>query len=119
MSRHLLICRKAYTYTEPDTLICTKTYTHTYTYTHTHLPSHGDHDLSNFDTGHTTSGLPERVTHTLGETIGPRAGKHFGHTQDVVRVHAHADVVGFLASILQHVLVARDTGGLHGFRRDL
>ena len=30
----------------------------------------------------------------LRQAIGPGAGKHLGHTEDMVRVHTHTDVVG-------------------------
>lgn len=75
------------------------------------LGAEGQDDLANVDTGDGSIGLAESTTHTGLETIGSGARQHLVDTDDVVWVGADAEVEGFLAGCLHHVLVGANTGG--------
>ena len=75
------------------------------------LRSDREDDLANGNTGSHFHWLTVGTTHTGGETICTGAGKHLVLTDDVERVGTATNVVTFLTSGLDKVLVACDTSG--------
>lgn len=76
-------------------------------------------NLANVDTSGETGGLTPRTTHTLLETIGTSTRQHFVDTQNVVGVHADAEMEGLTARHLGNVFVGADTGSLQSLGRQL
>lgn len=71
-----------------------------------------DKRLANVYTSNHVSGFTVGVTHTSLETIGSGTGKHFVHTNNVVRVDTNTEVEGVLSGDFGNVLVAGNTSGL-------
>jgi len=78
------------------------------------------HDrLADVDACHGAERLAEGTTHARLQTIGACARQHLVDAEHVERMHAHTNVKGVLAAVLHQVLVAADTSGLEGLRRQL
>jgi hypothetical protein len=71
-------------------------------------------DLADVDTGDSAVGLTPGTTHTSLQSIGTSARQHLVDTDDVEGVNADAQVETLLSGVLDHVLVAANTGGLEG-----
>ena len=83
------------------------------------LGADGKHGLADAHAGHETSGLAVGVAHTGLKTISTGARKHLVDAEHLVRVSADAHVEAFLASVLDHELVAGNAGGLESLGGDL
>jgi hypothetical protein len=77
--------------------------------------SDGNEDCSNVDSGSFSNRLSEGTSHTLLESIGSSAGKHFIDSKYVPRVNSDSHVEGILTSLVLHVLVSSNTGSFEGF----
>lgn len=83
------------------------------------LASDGHDHLSNLDTGSHLHRLAVRTSHTGGETICSGARQHLILTNDVERVATNSNVVAFLTSGLDKILIACNACGLEGASREL
>ena len=83
------------------------------------LGADGDEDGTDVDTGRLTESLAVSVTHTGLESISTGAREHLVDADDVPRVDSDSDMETFLTSVVLHVLVSSNTGGLESFRSDL
>jgi hypothetical protein len=76
-------------------------------------------NLADVDTGDSAVGLTPGTTHTGLQSIGTSARQHLVDTDDVEGVSADAQVETLLSAVLDHVLVAANTGGLKSLRAQL
>jgi len=83
------------------------------------LAAHGHQDLTDVNTSHLTVGTAESATHTSLKSIRTSARKHLVHAQHVVRLRADLDVEVVTTDVVEHVLVARDTGSFQRFGGNL
>lgn len=83
------------------------------------LAADGKEDLPDGDTSAGSVRLAESAAHTLLQPIGAGAREHLVDAQNVVRVHANAEVEGLLSGVLGHVLVGGDTGSLKSLAADV
>jgi hypothetical protein len=83
------------------------------------LGSDGDKDGANSDTGCFTEGLAVSVTHTGLKSISTGAGEHLVDADHMPGVNSDSDMETFLTSVVLHVLVSGNTGGLESLRCDL
>jgi hypothetical protein len=77
------------------------------------VASDREKDLSNTNTGNSSVSLTESTSHSSLEPISSGTGQHFIDSQNVEGVDTHSDVELILAAVLDKVLVAANTSGLH------
>lgn len=83
------------------------------------VASDGHQDLADVDSGTLAQGLSESTSHTLLQSIGTSARKHFVDSDDVPWVHSDSHVEVLSSDVDLHVLVASNTGSLESLGGDL
>ena len=83
------------------------------------LGMEGYDNLANVDPGHCALGLSKGTWHTCLEPLSPSTGQHLGDTDDVEELELHIDVKTIFATVILHVFIGTNTGGLQGFRGEL
>merc|ERR1719186_1618370 len=83
------------------------------------MATHTQQNLSNLYSGNCAVGLAEGTSHSSLKPISSGAWQHFVDTQHVEGVNSHSDMELVLCTVLYQVLVATNTGGLHGLRTQL
>ena len=81
--------------------------------------SDGHENLSNANSSTLTESLTEGTSHTLLESIGTSAGKHFVDSNDVPWMNSHSHVESLSTNGGLHVLVAGNSSGLKSLGSDL
>lgn len=76
----------------------------------------GDQDGADVDTGDLAEGLSVSVTHTGLKSISTGAREHLVDADHVPWVDSNSDMETFFTSVVGHVLVSSNTGGLESLR---
>jgi len=83
------------------------------------MRSDRDKNLSNLDSGSCSMSFTESSSHSSLEPISSSARQHFVDPKNVEGVDTHSDVELILATVLDEILVAADTGSLKCLARQL